>query len=147
MNYGVIGFIVAKDILHLLLPDGKSSSHVKLKFRFLCEYRLPRSVCRVFTAISYQNLSFVIVYTQSESVHAVGECVWAHYLTVTEKAGTGGAFSLSAAQQQEVWVQYTALNIAMQVRGHLQAFVCMRDKTLHSSTFCPPLLLRPITRI
>ncbi|XP_053182488.1 kell blood group glycoprotein [Scomber japonicus] len=75
MNYGVIGFLIAKDILHLLLPD---------------------------------------VYAHSESVHAVGECVWAHYLTVTEKAGTGGAFSLSAAQQQEVWVQYSALKIALQ---------------------------------
>ena len=56
-------------------------------------------------------------------MHAVGECVWAHYLTVTEKAGRGGVFSLSAAQQQEVWVQYSALQIALQVSGHLQASV------------------------
>lgn len=75
MNYGALGFLIAKDILHLLLPD---------------------------------------IYSQSESVHAVGECVWTHYLTVTEKAGGGGAFSLSAAQQQEVWVQYSALKIALQ---------------------------------
>ncbi|GAA6220526.1 kell blood group glycoprotein-like [Lates japonicus] len=75
MNYGVMGFLIAKDILHLLLPE---------------------------------------IYSQSETVHAVGECVWAHYLTVTEKAGRGGAFSLSAAQQQEVWVQYSALQIALQ---------------------------------
>ncbi|XP_030015132.1 kell blood group glycoprotein isoform X2 [Sphaeramia orbicularis] len=75
MNYGVVGFLIAKDILHLLLPD---------------------------------------IHTQSKTVHAVGECVWAHYLTVTEKAGRGGAFSLSAAQQQEVWVQYSALQIALQ---------------------------------
>ncbi|KAL7394308.1 hypothetical protein ABVT39_023942 [Epinephelus coioides] len=75
MNYGVIGFLIAKDVLHLLLPD---------------------------------------IYSQSETVHAVGECVWAHYLTVTEKAGRGGVFSLSAAQQQEVWVQYSALQIALQ---------------------------------
>ncbi|XP_032374531.1 kell blood group glycoprotein isoform X2 [Etheostoma spectabile] len=75
MNYGVIGFLLAKDILHLILPD---------------------------------------IYSQSETVHAVGECVWAHYLTVTERAGRGGAFSLSAAQKQEVWVQYSALQIALQ---------------------------------
>ncbi|KAM7421039.1 hypothetical protein PAMA_015294 [Pampus argenteus] len=75
MNYGIMGFLIAKDILHLLLPN---------------------------------------IYSQSESVHAVGECVWTHYLTVTEKAGRGGAFSLSAAQQQEVWVQYSALKIALQ---------------------------------
>lgn len=49
-------------------------------------------------------------------VRAVGECVWAHYLSVT---GKGGAFSLSAAQQQEVWVQYSALQIALRVSGHL----------------------------
>ncbi|XP_040900112.1 kell blood group glycoprotein [Toxotes jaculatrix] len=76
VNYGGIGFLIAKDILHLLLPSD--------------------------------------IYSQSETVHAVGECVWAHYLTVTEKASRGGAFSLSAAQQQEVWVQYSALQIALQ---------------------------------
>ncbi|XP_068179399.1 kell blood group glycoprotein [Antennarius striatus] len=75
MNYGVIGFLIAKDILHLLLPD---------------------------------------INSQSETVRAVGECVWAHYLSVTQKAGQAGAFSLSAAQQQEVWVQYSALQIALQ---------------------------------
>ncbi|XP_028280206.1 kell blood group glycoprotein [Parambassis ranga] len=75
MNYGAMGFLLAKDILHLLLPK---------------------------------------IYSQSETVHAVGECVWAHYLTVTERAGRGGAFSLSAAQQQEVWVQYSALQVALQ---------------------------------
>ncbi|XP_023282215.1 kell blood group glycoprotein-like isoform X1 [Seriola lalandi dorsalis] len=75
MNYGVMGFLLAKDILHLLLPD---------------------------------------IYSQSETVRAVGECVWAHYLTVTERTSRGGAFSLSAAQQQEVWVQYSALQIALQ---------------------------------
>ncbi|XP_042345255.1 kell blood group glycoprotein [Plectropomus leopardus] len=75
VNYAAVGFLIAKDILHLILPD---------------------------------------IYSQSETVRAVGECVWAHYLTVTEKAGRGGVFSLSAAQQQEVWVQYSALQIALQ---------------------------------
>ncbi|KAK5861766.1 hypothetical protein PBY51_017219 [Eleginops maclovinus] len=75
MNYGVMGFLIAKDILHLILPD---------------------------------------IYSQSETVHAVGDCVWDHYLTVTETAGRGGAFPLSAAQQQEVWLQYSALQIALQ---------------------------------
>ncbi|XP_030606706.1 kell blood group glycoprotein [Archocentrus centrarchus] len=75
MNYGAAGFLVAKDILHLLLPS---------------------------------------ISSQSETVHAVGECVWTHYLTVSEKAGRGGGFSLSATQQQEVWVQYSALQVALQ---------------------------------
>ncbi|XP_034409650.1 kell blood group glycoprotein isoform X2 [Cyclopterus lumpus] len=66
MNYGVMGFLIAKDILHLVLPD---------------------------------------IYSQSEMVQAVGECVWAHYLTVTDKAGRGGALCLSAAQQQEAYHQ------------------------------------------
>ncbi|XP_029359823.1 kell blood group glycoprotein isoform X2 [Echeneis naucrates] len=75
MNYGATGFLLAKDILHLLLPD---------------------------------------IYSQSETVHAVGECVWARYLTVAERRRRGGAFPLSAAQKQEVWVQYSALQIALQ---------------------------------
>ncbi|XP_038567084.1 kell blood group glycoprotein [Micropterus salmoides] len=75
MNYGVMGFLIAKDLLHLILPD---------------------------------------IYAQSETVHSVGECVWAHYLTVTEKTGRDGVSSLSASQLQEVWVQYSALQIALQ---------------------------------
>ncbi|XP_029928851.1 kell blood group glycoprotein [Myripristis murdjan] len=74
MNYGVLGSLIAKDILHLLLPD---------------------------------------IHSQSETVQAVGDCVWAHYLTLTENAGRGGTSSLSAAQQQEMWVQYSALQIAL----------------------------------
>ncbi|XP_034001598.1 kell blood group glycoprotein [Trematomus bernacchii] len=71
MNYGVLGFLFAKDILHLILPD---------------------------------------ISSQSDTVLAVGECVWGHYLTVTE----GAAFTLSAAQQQELWLQYSALKITLQ---------------------------------
>ncbi|XP_075897309.1 kell blood group glycoprotein isoform X2 [Nelusetta ayraudi] len=70
-NYGVIGFLMAKDILHMILPD---------------------------------------IHSQSEAVRAVAECIWAHYLTVT---GKKGELSLSATQQQEVWVQYSALQIAL----------------------------------
>lgn len=65
-------------------------------------------------------------------MHAVGECVWAHYLTVTEKAGRDEGFSLSAAQHQEVWVQYSALQIALQVSSHLQALVSVCTATLNS---------------
>ncbi|XP_034030423.1 kell blood group glycoprotein isoform X2 [Thalassophryne amazonica] len=73
MNYGVLGFLIAKDILHLLLPD---------------------------------------IRTQSRTVHTVGECVWSHYLSVTGDRHT--ASLLSAAQQQELWVQYSALQIALE---------------------------------
>ncbi|KAM9782522.1 kell blood group glycoprotein [Neosynchiropus ocellatus] len=72
VNYGVMGFLVAKDVLRLLLPD---------------------------------------VWFQSDSVRTVGECVWARYLSVTGGSGGGGA--LSREQQQEVWVQHTALQVAL----------------------------------
>ncbi|XP_047216277.1 kell blood group glycoprotein isoform X2 [Girardinichthys multiradiatus] len=78
MNFGAVGFLVAKDIFHLFVPDSKK------------------------------------VYTHKETMHAVGECVWAHYLNVTEKAGRVGASVLSAEQQQEVWLQYSALQVALQ---------------------------------
>ncbi len=65
-------------------------------------------------------------------MNAVGECVWAHYLTVTEKAGRDGGFSLSAAQRQEVWVQYSALQIALQVSSHLQGLVSVCKTTFSS---------------
>lgn len=63
-------------------------------------------------------------------MHAVGECVWAHYLAVTERAGRGGAFSLSAAQRQEVWVQLSALQIALQVSCLFQASVSVVDNNM-----------------
>ncbi|XP_028984780.1 kell blood group glycoprotein isoform X2 [Betta splendens] len=73
MNYGGIGFLIAKDILHLLLPR---------------------------------------IYSQSESVRAEGECVWANFLNLTEKDSRAGASQWKA--QQEAWVQYSALQIALQ---------------------------------
>ncbi|XP_062321758.1 kell blood group glycoprotein [Osmerus eperlanus] len=75
VNYGVLGSLIAKDILHLLLPD---------------------------------------IHSQSETVQTVGECVWEHYVRVTQGAGRVGAFSLSSAQRQEMWVQYSALQVALQ---------------------------------
>ncbi|XP_041843817.1 kell blood group glycoprotein [Melanotaenia boesemani] len=75
MNYGAAGFLIAKDIFHLLIPE---------------------------------------IYSHSETVHAVGECVWTHYINVTEKAGRDGVSWISAKQQQEVWVQYSALQVSLQ---------------------------------
>lgn len=56
-------------------------------------------------------------------MRAVGECVWTRYLSVTGKEGRGGAMSLSAVQLQEVWVQYSALQIALQVSSHLSLLI------------------------
>lgn len=78
---------------------------------------------------------FVAVYTHNEKVHAVGECVWAHYLSATEKAGRGGAPPLSVEQQQEVWVQYSALQVALQVNSFPQTLCCALT-TLSSSKLC-----------
>lgn len=61
----------------------------------------------------------VVVHSSSATVQAVGECVWTHYLAVTGHEEPGGAISLSAAQQQEVWLQYSALQIALQVSSPL----------------------------
>ncbi|RVE62738.1 hypothetical protein OJAV_G00161080 [Oryzias javanicus] len=73
-NYGAAGFLLAKDIFHLLLPE---------------------------------------IPSHSNTVQAVAECVWDHYLRTTEKAGRSGVLTLSAAQQQELWVQYSALEVAL----------------------------------
>lgn len=56
-------------------------------------------------------------------MHAEGECVWANFLSVTGKESRARTYSLSDAQHQEVWVQYSALQIALQVRTHLWALV------------------------
>ncbi|KAL2084100.1 hypothetical protein ACEWY4_019618 [Coilia grayii] len=75
LNYGALGFMMAKDLLHLLLPD---------------------------------------FHTQSSSPESVGACVWSKYISLTEGRGRVGAFVLSPHQKLEVWVQYTALQVALQ---------------------------------
>ncbi|XP_007550166.1 kell blood group glycoprotein isoform X1 [Poecilia formosa] len=75
MNYGAVGFLVAKDIFHLFLPE---------------------------------------IYSHSPTMRAVGECVWTHYLKATEKAGQVRATILPTARQEEVWLQYSALQVALQ---------------------------------
>lgn len=132
MNYGVMGFLIAKDILHLILPDSKRSLSTHCLTSSLGCIQLIASTYRFFTAVSYLSVRCHTVYSQSETVRAVGKCVWAHYLTVTGKAGRDGRFSLSAAQQQEVWVQYSALQIALQVGSSLQALASVFTTTLSS---------------
>ena len=56
-----------------------------------------------------------LVHSQSVSPRSIAECVRYQYLSMTEGPGREGAFSLSPAQQQEMWVQYSALQIALQV--------------------------------
>lgn len=51
-----------------------------------------------------------LVLSQSETVLLESKCVWLHYLT-TQK----GTASLSPSEQQEVWVQYSALQVALLV--------------------------------
>lgn len=110
-NYGVIGFLMAKDILHMILPDSKA-----LYMCFKCY------ICTQYNLPSPPHLRLIYpfgcaaVHSQIEAVRAVAECIWAHYLTVT---GKKGELSLPEAQQQEVWVQYSALQIALRVRAPL----------------------------
>ena len=51
----------------------------------------------------------------SEAGTAMAECVWAHYLSTTGRAGGGNATVLSAVQRREIWLQYSALQVAFQV--------------------------------
>ncbi|XP_076010731.1 kell blood group glycoprotein [Genypterus blacodes] len=103
MNYGALGFLIARDVLRLLLSD-----------------------------------------ILSDSVRDVGQCVWSHYVTATEKAG-GGGISLSAAQQQEVWVQYSALQIALQ--AYLQSLGKHPDDTSVSGFSHTRLFLRSFSQV
>ncbi|XP_055066561.2 kell blood group glycoprotein isoform X1 [Misgurnus anguillicaudatus] len=74
LNYGTLGFLMAKDFLHLLLPE---------------------------------------IHTQAKNPELGGACVWSHYLNVTKGPGQVGSFSLPPLKQQEVWVQYSALQVAL----------------------------------
>ncbi|XP_052474823.1 kell blood group glycoprotein homolog isoform X1 [Carassius gibelio] len=74
LNYGTLGSLMAKDLLHLLLPD---------------------------------------IHMQANNPGSESMCIWTHYLSVTKDPGRVGTFSLSPFEQQEVWVQYTALQVAL----------------------------------
>lgn len=68
----------------------------------------------------------------------MGECVWTHYLAVTERGERGGALPLSAVQLQELWLQYSALQIALQVSSHLHTFILGTQSVLIYSGFIFP---------
>ncbi|KAI1885807.1 hypothetical protein AGOR_G00207590 [Albula goreensis] len=70
VNYGILGTLMAKEILKLLLPD---------------------------------------VQSQSESPQRVSECVWAHYLRLTESSRKADPPPLTPSQQQEIWAYSTSL--------------------------------------
>ncbi|XP_016413967.1 kell blood group glycoprotein homolog [Sinocyclocheilus rhinocerous] len=74
LNYGTLGSLMAKDLLHLLLPD---------------------------------------IHMQANNPESDSMCIWSHYLSVTRDPGRVGTFSLSPSKQQEVWVQYSALQVAL----------------------------------
>ncbi|KAG1940043.1 kell blood group glycoprotein [Pimephales promelas] len=74
LNYGTLGSLMAKDLLHLLLPD---------------------------------------IHTQAKNPESESMCVLSHYLNVTKYLGQAGTFSLPPSKQQEVWVQYSALQVAL----------------------------------
>ncbi|KAK0147439.1 Kell blood group glycoprotein [Merluccius polli] len=71
-------------------------------------------VLGIFIAKDIFHLLLQDNYSLSEAVRATVECVWAHYLVATGKSGGGNATALSAAQQREIWLQYSALHVAFQ---------------------------------
>lgn len=99
---------MAKDILHMTLPESKA---VHMSFESTHLHAIEFAIPAIFMA--HGALGCAAVHLQRETVRAVADCVWAHYLTVT---GQEAELPLSPAQQQEVWVQYSALQIALQVR-------------------------------
>ncbi|TRY94303.1 hypothetical protein DNTS_030383 [Danionella cerebrum] len=74
LNYGALGSLLAKDLLHLLFPD---------------------------------------IYTQASDPASESKCVWDHYLSVTKGLGQVDMPFLPPSNQQEVWVQYSALQVAL----------------------------------
>lgn len=56
-----------------------------------------------------------LVYTQAKNPETESLCAWSHYLSVTKGPGWGDTFSLPPSKQQEVWVQYSALQVALDV--------------------------------
>lgn len=122
MRYGVTGFLVAKDILHLILPDSKKTEM--------------KPTSRLWKYIFAPWIPVGVVSSYSATVQVVGGCVWTHYLAVRGGEERSGTLSLSAVQLQEVWLQYSALQIALQVSIHLQTMPPMWSILIYScSTF------------
>ncbi|KAJ8354977.1 hypothetical protein SKAU_G00225440 [Synaphobranchus kaupii] len=92
VNYGILGTLIANEILHLLLPD---------------------------------------IQSQTEAPEKVSDCVWTHYLRLTESTRQADPPSLTHAQQQEIWVQHTAIHVALQAYNH-SLLKCHDDTSLSS---------------
>ncbi|KPP79338.1 hypothetical protein Z043_101082 [Scleropages formosus] len=52
--------------------------------------------------------------SQSKTLQAVSECVWALYSNITKIPHGSHLLTLTLEQQREIWLQYTALEIALQ---------------------------------
>lgn len=91
------------------------------------------------------RICFVEVPSSSNTVKTVAECVWDHYLRTTEKAGRSGVSTLSAAQQQELWVQYSALEVALNVGSHSSTFFYSLFKILLFLPIFSQLLLSDLS--
>lgn len=103
LNYGMLGTLLAKDLLHLLLPDSMSPCYIAICVCLsVCGYI--QQVYAMITSVSS------LVLSQSDTAVLESECVWSRYLTAQK-----GTSSLSPSQQQEVWVQYSALQLALLV--------------------------------
>ncbi|XP_030641336.1 kell blood group glycoprotein [Chanos chanos] len=75
LNYGMLGFLMAKDLLRLLLPD---------------------------------------IHVQENISGEEGSCVWSEFLRMTKGPGREEEFYISPSEKQELWLQHSALQVALQ---------------------------------
>ncbi|XP_061111756.1 kell blood group glycoprotein isoform X1 [Conger conger] len=74
------------------------------------------------------------IQSQSEAPQRVSDCVWAHYLRLTESLHGTDPPPLTPAQQREIWLQHTALHIALQAYNQ-SLLKCRGDSSLSSLSY------------
>ncbi|KAL4616753.1 kell blood group glycoprotein-like [Arapaima gigas] len=105
VNYGALGTLMAKNILHLLLPE---------------------------------------MQMRMKTLQAVSECVWSLFGNMTE-GPHGFLLPLTLEQQLTVWVEYTALQIALQ--GYKNSLLKQPQDTSLSGIYHTHLFLTSFVQI
>lgn len=151
MNYGVMGFLMAKDILHLLLPDSKRSSHLlfsRLHTRemFFLTFHLWIGYCNI-TSVSLLCCSLL---SEWDGARCGGMCVGSLSHCDRKCRQRWSLFSLSSAAAGGVGAVFCTADCVAgeEPSSGLSLRVWRRRRYYaHTSTLCPFSFLRLIIRV
>lgn len=102
----------------------------------------------MFLSVSLRNdLSCCSVQAQSQAPETVSQCVWALHGNLTGGPDRAQQAPITPAQRWEMWAQYAALQIALQVRASVQLPYCHSQSTYGIILFQHPSVYASVSSL